>query len=141
MDQIKIRTVSPNDTNFIISTWLNHYKNNSYFAKKIRKPVFYYWHELIVKNILAKKSTSALVVCPNDDDEVLLGYLISEKIDTTHIIHFCLVKQEFRRFGIAKKLLAHAQIDPRKSLFTHWTYDLDELMPKLEGIIYDPYRI
>lgn len=151
-NEITIREVLPTDVDFIYTTWLKSYKAYSYFAKRIRNFVFYFWHHQVVEKILNKTNTRVLIACPKSETDVILGYLIYEvqdpvkyKTDSedqkSNIIHYAFVKQEFRKLGIFNQIVKHADINLDKSYFSHWTFDWTPLTEKYQNLIYDPYRI
>lgn len=140
-DSITIRQyVESNDKAYIYSTWLRNYKHSSYFAKRIPHSIFFDGHQKIVDHLLSKPETSALIATPKDDDETILGYLVYEKREKP-IVHFMFVKNAFRAMGVARALFKHADIDPNNMRFTHWTFPVDELIQKWDGMVYDPYKL
>lgn len=140
MDNLKIRGLEDQDTDYILASWLRHYHNNSYFCKKIKKDVYYPRHEKIIKRILAHPATEVHVACNKDIPEVILSYLVLERAEKP-TLHFTYTKDAFRNIGLANELVKFAKIDPNQCYFTHWTYTFDDLVHKYPGIIYDPYRI
>lgn len=145
--QIQIRKFIDPDTDFIYSSWLNSYKNDSSFARKIARSIFFKWHQKIVKIILSRPSTTISIACFDEMPEVILGYMIHEKQkedeDEKDIIHFVYVKKDYRKQGIAKLLIESQSIHLNESLFTHFTdtlYDL-KIKEKHPKFMYDPYRI
>lgn len=140
MEAIKIRAASESDKPFIYANWLRHYKNRSYFAKRIRNSVFYKWHHLVLEKILDRSSTKILIAHPPEEAELILGFMVYEDQPDGSVIHFVYIKPQFKRMGIAKKLFASADLK-ESQYFTHWTFDVDELIQKLPNLIYDPYRI
>lgn len=141
MNDIEVRSFIPDDTPFVIATWLNYYKYFSYFAKRIRKGVFFKWHHKIVENILKKPTTTVLIATPTNDPEIILGFLVTEKMDQDQVIHFIFVKEELRNMGIGRRLIEESKIDLDKVFFTHWTYSVNDLIKKYPNISYDPYRV
>jgi ribosomal protein S18 acetylase RimI-like enzyme len=140
MEAIQIRLAQENDRPFIFSNWLRHYKNRSYFAKRIRNTVFYKWHHMVVENILNRPTTQIFIAHPPSEPEVILGFMASESVNDGAVIHFIYIKPQFKRMGIAKRLFKDFD-DKEPIYFTHWTFDLDELIHKVPNLIYDPYRI
>ena len=151
--EVEIREVIPSDTDFIYYSWLNSYKTTSYFAKRIRNYVFFFWHHKIVDRILNGSTARILVASPKNEPEVIIGYLVYEVLDPikykqdtdmeqkTKTIHYAFVKQDFRNHGMLKALLHKAEIDIDQAFFSHWTYDWNQIMEKHPQMIYDPYRI
>jgi len=134
----KVRALQENDINFILSTWLRNYKFSSYFAKPIKNATFYAWHEQVIKRILSRPTTRANVCCSTDDDNLILGYSITEQQGDIPVIHYVYVKKAFRQFGIAKALLDG---NPGKAEFTHMTFEYDWIKEKYPELEYNPYRI
>lgn len=136
---IETRKSQPDDSSFIIACWLNHYKNHSYFAKRIRSNIYYPWQEMIIKAILGRPNTEALVAVESSEPEVILGYMVYESQEP--VIHFTYVKKPFRRFGIAKLLFQRSNLTEDRLIFTHWTFDMDHLITKFPMLTYNPYKI
>jgi ribosomal protein S18 acetylase RimI-like enzyme len=140
MEAIQIRVATETDKPFIFSNWLRHYKNRSYFAKRIRNSIFYKWHHLVIEKILDRPNTLSLIAHPPEEPEVILGFMISEAWPDGSVIHFVYIKPQFKKMGIAKKLFEASKLQETQ-FFTHWTFDVDELTQKLPNLTYDPYRI
>jgi hypothetical protein len=148
-DDIAIREANQSDYPFIFSTWLRCYKHTSYFAKRIRNDVFFAYHHKIIEGILDRpKSIKQMAVLKNDPD-VVIGYLIYEKLikDT---IHFIYLKKDWRGMGIREKLIEHEKIDFNNCIFTHWTSvkkkngelcGWDKIVWEHPNAIYNPYLI
>lgn len=140
MTTVQTRPVSESDNPFIFSSWLRHYKNRSYFAKRIRNSIFYKWHHLIVERALTDENRIALVAHPEGEPDVILGFVVGAVMSDASVLHFVYVKPSFKRMGIAKHLLKKSKLIDAE-YFTHWTFDADEVLHKLPNINYDPYRI
>lgn len=126
------------DKPFVYSTWLRNYKHSSYFAKRIKPVVFFAGHHNAISHLLEKPGIKALVACPKDDHETILGYLVCESTEKP-TVHFVFVKETFRNMGIARALFEAASLDPNKIQFTHWTYPVDDLINKFPDMIFNPY--
>ena len=134
-----LRECGSKDVNFILHSWLRTYKHRSDFAKMIRNDIFFKWHREIILNILKRSKT--LVACYPEMDDLILRYLVYEKNDPLSIIHFTYVKLGYRKLGIAHSLINQSEIDLNQTLYTHKTYDGEEILKKYPKLIYDPYRI
>lgn len=140
--QINIRSIEMADYNFIFNSWLKCYKNNSYFAKRIRNNVFFKYHHQVVERILDRASTRVLMAVSILDPNVVYGYLVTEKFDDNKdILHFTYIKEAFRKFGIGKELIKASGINPNEAIISHWTFDIDELSKKFPNMSYCPYLI
>ena len=138
--QIGIRPYNPaTDEGFIFDSWLKSYKFMSQFAKNIPSETYYPSHRQIITGIIARPTTEVLIAHPEDDADVILGYMVKERV-SVHVIHYVFIKEGFRRMGIAKRLMEHGEIAPSFT-FTHWTYAMNALVFKIPQIKYNPYLI
>lgn len=131
---------------FIYSTWLKNYRYGSYFAKRIRKDIYYKNHHAIVERILKDPKVRTYVACESHDKDFIMGYVVY--IDTEpKTIHYLYVKDNLRRLKIASTIIDKCGLDLNKCHFTHWTYDCDWIVGKKDnegkfpGMVYDPYNI
>lgn len=132
---ILFREAKDNDYHFIYQTWIN----GSYFGNRgnrIFDRLEYRNHvSRLIKATLEKKTAKAIVACLKDDQDVLLGYAVTE---TDCILHFTFVKPEWRELGIASKLMPQAET----VLYSHKTDALRKTnLTRKPGrkFIYAPY--
>jgi hypothetical protein len=88
------------------------------------------------KRILAR--ARCIVALNPDDHDQRMGYLIYEPT-TPPIVHFAQVKQDFWRMGVAKALLAHAEIDRTQHAIYTFMCHFGRVIPK--GWVYVPYQL
>jgi ribosomal protein S18 acetylase RimI-like enzyme len=138
---VEIRDYKSEDRDFVFSSWLRNYKHSSYFAKRIRNSVFFFWHQKIADAIVSRPSARILVACAPGESDVILGYLVMEERPTEQVIHYVFVKPEFRKMGIGRKLWLKAEVKPTGAYFTHWTFVVNDLREKMPELTYDPYRL
>jgi hypothetical protein len=142
---VKIRPyLEETDKNFLYSTWLKKYKFTSYFAKRIRMPIYYKGQEKIIDHILRKPTTRVLMACLKDDPNSLFGYIAYEPMTDevpSAVIHFIFVKDIFQKMGVGGLLFKESGLGLDGTRFTHWTFPLDELFQKYPDLIYDPYAL
>lgn len=119
----------------VYATWLRCYYSSSPFSRNVPKDVFFREHHAVIDRIMTRNPVVRLAVLP-DDPSVVFGWSVHEP--GLGLIHFCYVKPSFRRYGIAKALLAG--VEPRGE-YTHFTYILKDLEPKLGGLTFNPYRV
>lgn len=142
---IQIRTAESDEYNFVISNWLKNYQQYSNFAKRIPRDVFFKNHEQIIKKVLSRTG-SAVAIDPTED--LLLGFMCWEYTeDDIPVIHYIFIKEAFRKFGIANKIIQKYELDLNNAMFTHWTKDCDWMVGtyKVKGkypkLVYNPYLI
>ena len=141
LDDVEIRLFQPTDLEFIMKSWLHTYKYTSNFAKRIKHSIYYKWHHMVVTNILNRPNTKTYVAALKEDDDVIFGFLTTERMNEEQVIHFIYIKKDFRHMGLFRLLLEASNLDLDNAIFTHWTYSMDELTKKHQGLTYDPYRI
>jgi GNAT superfamily N-acetyltransferase len=149
MNEISLRQMTEIDFSFVLASWLRNYKSNSSFAMRIKKAIYYAFHEPIAKHILRKPTTRTLVAYATESEEVTIGFLVYEILPRDHhVIHFCYVKPAFRRMGIASRLFQESGLNLTQCEYSHRTYDFDDMKKenenfkkRCEGLIYNPYRL
>jgi hypothetical protein len=100
---IKIREPTPNDKDYLLSTWLS----SQYYNKPFNE-LNYNWYveagAALIFRLLAR--SSMLVACNPDNKEQIFGYVVFEK--NKRVLHFIYVKKMFRRTHIATRLMQAA---------------------------------
>lgn len=122
---------------FVYATWLKSFHHSSPIAKRIRSQIFYSYHQETLTEILERDATKIYLAVAHDDDNVILGYLVTENDN----IHFVYVKRDFRNFGVAKILAEAFGKDLNTVQFSHWTHDTDWICSKYPEMIYNPYLV
>lgn len=144
MEEIKVRNSNPEDTAFIVSTWEKHFrKHNTGIVFFVRKETYDEWHPKVIKRILQRPTTNVLVAADKEDPSVIYGYLCYEKLsDNLAVIHYCYIKSNFRKMGIAKELLKKSEIDLEKQVeFTHDTNEMKWIWSKYPKLNYNFYLV
>jgi hypothetical protein len=138
MENIIIRDKVPSDEDFIFDSWLNNYQATSYFAKRMRKQTFMKFHPILANEIMRRPSTITKIA--GDADYTIYGYIIAEPDSELPVIHYCYVRPEYQKLGIAKDLFNSLNI---KGIFevSHWTPVLNEIHFKHRVFDYNPYRM
>lgn len=119
---IILRPATQDDVNFVLNSWLKSFKESSWFNIS-GKP---YWrgHRLLILKLMRTKELT--IACMKDDTNAIVGWSCTEP----GVIHYVYVKRPFRRFGVAKTLLAwaYAPGEYNKSIsYTHRTYHLNDI--------------
>lgn len=97
---IKTRPGTELDYNFILSTWLKSYQAHGNCFYKPPKTIYFKEHQELIKSKL--KSCKVDIVTTDEDDSQIIGYMVHD----SDCVHFVYIKNLFRGFKIAKKLLA-----------------------------------
>lgn len=101
---VLIREPWGSDLRFIYATWLNSYRSDSAIGRSIKKSIFFGEYPRIIDEIFDNQETITRVAALREDPFVILGYIVCGP----NFVHYCYVKEDFRRFGIAKYLLTTA---------------------------------
>jgi predicted GNAT family acetyltransferase len=140
LESIQIRKPTASDIPFIMSTWLNTFRYNSPFGKRIKNDIFFPNQKEICQRILVRPTTKAYIACPKEDSNIIVSYLVYEEDEKNQkTIHFVYTKDSFRKMGIAVALIKHAEIDLSKAVFTHWCDDTFWIKQKYLELIHNPY--
>jgi len=137
MQPFLVRKAIPNDIPFIYATWLNAIKNDSALGLSTTKTLFYESYRLVLDYILSHNAT-VLVACKTDEPNVIYGFLVSED----NKLHFCFVKEHFRKLGIARSLFEHSFGKGSPTIYcTHKTKFVEELLRDRSWLVYNPYLL
>jgi hypothetical protein len=136
MSEIEIRPAKPDDLPFIYATWLKSYRT-SQFAQNIESKIYFSWHHKIIESILTR--SQVVIAHPTGQPNIIVGYLVTEP----NVVHYCYVKFQFRKLGVATNLIQHQSIDPNQMQFTHATPDMNWIALKYPLLTnnYNPYAI
>lgn len=113
---LAFRAYRGSDASFVYSAWINSYKDSER-AGIIPDHVFYGVTKTVVNSLMARGMQIILAVNPDDDDQ-LVGFIAYEP----SVLHYCFVKDIFRRTGVAKALLEFADLG-NPTACTFWTSD------------------
>jgi len=129
---VNLREMNADETNFILSSWLKSLRAHSVYFGAVPDQIYYEAHGESIKATL--ECSNVLVVTPRDSPDIVVGYLVYEnRSDKYVILHYCYVKNSFRRMGIAK-LLANQVIDDRPVYVTHLTNKI-----QMKDLRFNPY--
>ena len=138
-DLIAIRTNTPEDRNFILSTWLRgSYYGDTWYGL-IPKNIFMEQYHNILEKFLLRAGVNIQVACLKEDPDVILGYSVSRNVKNGEadisIVDWVFVKSAWRKIGIGKMLM------PNKiNATTHITKaGLSIMKQKLPNVIYNPF--
>lgn len=133
---IHIRPARGSDLNFIYSTWLDSYRYDSKLGKSHKNSIFFENYRHVIDHIFSKPDTTTTIACIKEDQNTILGYIVSEP----KILHYIYTKGAFRRFGIAKSLAFEAFKDfthLENISHTHETYTAAPILDKYPALIHN----
>lgn len=137
MDDLKTRPMTEGDYPFVKATWLRNYREQSEFARPIRKHVYFDMHGRVVDAILARAKT--LIAYHAAEPEVVLGFIVHEE-RMGPVVHYAYVVEKARRMGIGRDLFQGAGLTDTAS-FTHRTRDAAAISARHSDLTYNPYLL
>jgi len=129
---IEIRDLTPDMRNFVLNSWLRSLRASDCFYRRIDANIFFDNHETLITKCLER--TSVLVATPADHPSLVIGYIVfdDQGFSDSVTVHYCYVKSDYRKMGIATLLFDHVSKD-RHVILTH---DAGEL----PNTTYNPYE-
>lgn len=144
---VTIRDGGERDQAFVFSSWLQSYRSSA-FARPIATHTYFDRHHAVLERILARPTTRVVVATPEDAPAVILGWAVTEGLlrgsardgatAPTPTLHYVYVKEQFRKLGIARQLVARIG---RRFAVTHRTAVVEGAMRRRPDVVYDPYLI
>jgi GNAT superfamily N-acetyltransferase len=105
----RFRQLQQSDYPFIFNSWLNS-ASKQYFKQGVVSQLYYKPYHLLIEKLL---QNSYVLIAESDEQEpVLLGYLVFSEDAGVKVVHYIYTKFDFRGLGIASKLLEEADILP-----------------------------
>jgi len=133
MSEFKIIDGIGDAKSLIYATWLRSYQTSSLMTKLIPRDLFFAQHHLVIDRILARPATRVRLATMPDDPSVVFGWAVTESDDTVHYVY---VKPSFRKYGVARALISEIK---SPFTYTHETYAVRDLYPRLEKCQFNPY--
>ena len=136
---IQIRKAQKSDIPFITSSWLRS-NRDGFMVRSVPNTVYYYKHHKILESLLPRGIV--IVACNEEDPDQILGWCCAEVLDTALVIHYIYIKQPFRRFGIASRMIALLKQteQPPAIMVTHSNPMVRPLIKERKWV-YNPYLL
>lgn len=135
---IQLRQPHGEDIPFMFNSWLHSYRH-SLHVKNISNTVFYGEHHKVLERIM--KRSEAVIACNPEDPNQIFGYIVYERITGILVVHYCYVKQPYRRLGICHQLLnAAGRKKDEPICYTHETFLGNKISGRLRAL-YNPYVV
>jgi len=128
---LKERDFQEQDFNFILNSWLVSYRQSDEF-KLVNNKQYFDSQPKILINIIQNPNTGIKIFCNKTDDEQIFSYAIYNKNEK--LIHFVYTKYNFRRLGLARKIVE--SIFPK----TMWTEIEATFYKSISPFTYNPLK-
>lgn len=128
---ILIRPGDSGDTNYVRSSWLRSHADSA-LARCLGRSAYMTGHHDVIDALLERATLR--VACSVTHRATIVGWACVEPAD---VVHYVFVREEFRRYGVARRLLA--DVTGERVTYSHRT-DVCKQLPIPEGWHYDFYR-
>jgi hypothetical protein len=135
-----IRTITPNDFNWVVSSWRNDFRKNGRFGWGMTNEVYHRNYREVIMNTM--KWTPCYVAYDLEAPDVTLGFICGGIFNGYPVIHYIYVKNNFRGFGLAGALLEHFGLKPKMPIIaTHSTKMIEHMFTTKTGVLYNPFLL
>lgn len=100
--EVVLREARDTDTRFLVHSWLRSFEASK-VALLAARDAYFQGYKPLVEAALTR--SRVLVACQKADPDAIVGWVAVEPGDVPRL-HYVYVKHPFRRFGIAKRLVA-----------------------------------
>ena len=135
------RPMTPNDQNFIYSTWLKSYRQMP-ANQNMSNDVFFHYHKQIVEKIINKSNVQVTMITDPTDANHIYGYTVIEWCGSVPIIHYVYTKHTYRRLGLLSNLIKELIPDfGQKTIFVTHESRHHKVFKAKFGLEYNPHLI
>lgn len=100
--ELLLRLGTDEDVPLIANSWLKSYRH-SFECAGVPNHLFYKHHHKLLQDLIPR--SAVVVLCNPEHPDHILGYIVYEKMSGCMVIHYCYIKQVFRRRGLARKMV------------------------------------
>lgn len=129
-----VRKAVASDRNFVLKSFLlGIYYGDSWFSR-IPKRIFMDNYKQVATTLFDNPYNVVTIACLSDDPDTIIGYSIVSADAST--IHWVYIKEKWRNYGIAKRLLPSTP-----QYVTHLTQLGFQLLKKFpDTILFNPFK-
>lgn len=127
-----IRPYRDTDIDVVIGTWIHSYEKHAPAT-----PAYKAGQRKLIHRLIASPWTRIMVAASSEYDDAVLGWACAED----NVLHYCHVKDPFRRLGIAKDLMKALNLNMDTVSYTHETRAGRVIMQRFKGAVYDPWLL
>lgn len=131
-----LREPRDSDMDLVIGSWLRSYRKH---APLTLDSIYYPGQRKIINDIMINSNNRLLVCASSEYDDAVLGWCCADPV--RQILHYCHVKEPFRRLGIATMLLDVLGLNPKTMRFSHITRVGQGIMNRYKNYNHDPWSL
>jgi len=144
---VVVRRQDEQDIPVCFDGWLRSYRD-SRFASRVSSEQYWFFHHQLIEGLWIDPTCAWLIACNPEHPGQVFGFVCGQRAETLSgsalVVHYTWVKRDFRRFGLATRLLATLDTRevPGAIVSTHDTAMGREWL-KGAGIanVYNPYLV
>lgn len=138
---IALRPATEEDMPFFFSATLQSHFYSSPSCLNLLPSIYYPEHKKALQRLLERDAIFLTIACLKEDPDVILGFALTEPRE--NVLHYMYVKRAFRRFGVARELMAALGIELRRAHVSHWTDDMADIQrtKRYPELTYNPYLL
>lgn len=142
---VVVRRHHEQDVPVVFDGWLKSYRS-ARGVSQVPSETYYYWHHRLLEGLWFDRTAAWLVACNPERPTQVFGFAVGQRADTlagdSCVLHYCYVAKNYRRFGLASRLLAtlDTRADRNVLVTTHQT-DASRAWFKAIDVVplYNPY--
>jgi hypothetical protein len=135
--EIELRPRRASDTDLILSDWIRSYRAFGLLCRGVPNLQYHAKQKPLVMAALGRCTT--VVACCSDEPELVYGWACYERGPQSDVLHYVHVKERYRQYRVASRLLAELSTPVSYTHRTEQTRDLWKLGKIPKGWEYDPY--
>lgn len=137
VNPICLRMSNTNDEPFIFNSWMKSFQSSP-FANGLAPELYFKFQHKLIEEVFGCHMIK--VAHHADDPNQIFGYIAYEYSEPqTVVIHYCFVKQAFRKMGIAKQLWTAVVGELTSIYHTHQNENTKPAALRKLRTTYNPY--
>jgi len=121
----------------VVGSWLRSYRKH---VPLTLDEIYFPGQQRLIMSILAATSETRLLICASSEhDDTILGWACADA--QMRLLHYCHVKEPFRRLGIATMLLDGLGLQAKTMRYSHGTRVGFVIMRRYNNHNYDPWSL
>ena len=128
---IELDELPPSGLNFVLNSWMRSTRINPVY-RRINSAVFFNNHEMLINKCLNR--SNVVIATPTSAPSLIIGYICFDDSHFTETVtvHYCYVKSDYRKMGIATYLF-NLVTEGKHAILTHDAGDIP-------NTTYNPYE-
>lgn len=131
-----LREPRDSDMDLVVGSWLRSYRKH---APLTRDDVYYPGQRQLIGKLLSSAFIRILICASSEQDDTVLGWACAHP--DLSLLHYCHVKEPFRRLGLAKMLINGLELDPQTLRYSHVTRVGQGIMNRYKNYNMDPWSL